>query len=232
MANTFAQLSADVAAVGGLDYSTESTTSDRWAKGGLRRLSRAGAWEWLRAHTSFALTAGDYSYALSAIASDFIRADTRTLRYAGTYLEWGSAQAIDEKLGPDWKEAVAADHGTPQYATRVGQEIWVGKIPSVSFVASNPSIYLYYYRSEAFSGNLYLPDDFYDCAVDAALAFGFTQEDDPRAGEMLQRVEQVHLPAMRAARLDIGQGDRMATPLWMLDNGSGLAGYGDGWVPE
>ena len=227
MANTFAQLSADVAAVGGLDYGEEQTTSDRWAKGGLRMIGRAGAWEWLRAHTSFSLTAGTYNYAFSTIASDLFRIDTRTVRVgASTYLEWGRIQNIDEFLGPDWKDA-GADRETPAYVTRVGNSLWVARIPDAVATVS-----FYYFRSEAYDGNLYLPDELYECAIEASLAFGFTQEDDPRADSMLQRFTSVHLPEMRSARLDIGRRDRMSLPQHLRAEESALDDYSGSWIGE
>lgn len=226
---TFAALSADVAAVGGLDYATEQTTSDRWTKAGLRMLNQAGAWEWLHAHTSFSFANADYDYNFSAIASDLFRIDARSIRYgdSATYLQWGHIQAIDEALGPDWKDSGAK--GTPQYATRVGNALWVATVPNAAFVADNPTGYFYYWRYENYTGTLYLPEDFYDCALDAALAQGYLQEDDPRATEMLSRVLQVHLPSMRGAKMDIGARDKMELPRWAREADSVLD-YGDGWV--
>ena len=226
---TFAALSADVAALGGLTYADESDDSDRWAKGGLRLINRAGAWEWLHAHTTFALTGGTYAYAFSTIASSLFRIDTKSIRYGSTYLDWYKSGEIDEILGPDWKDADAAE-GTPAYVTRVGNSLWLAQIPGDTFVAANANAAFYYWRNENYTGTLYLPEDFYDIAVDASLAFGFTQEDDPRAESMMARFQKIHVPEMRATKMDMGQRDRMHEPGWMRDSENIVDGYGDGPV--
>ncbi len=233
MPNTFATLSADVAAVGGLDYTSESTASDRWAKGGLRLIGRTGAWEWLHAHTSIGLVASQYNYALETYASDLQRIDTRTIRYGSQYIKWGHITRIDELLGPSWKDAGATE-GTPEYMTRVGGELWLARTPTAAFVAANPNVSFYYWKSEAFTdaANILLPDDFYECAIDASLAFGFTQEDDPRGDALLRRVMDVHIPEMRGFNMLIGSKDRMADPRHFIADESRLDGYGDGWVSE
>lgn len=227
MSSTFAQLSSDVAAMGGLDYTEEKVTSDRWAKGGLRMLNRAGAWEWLHTHTSFAFVANQYAYDLSTIASDLFRIATDTIRYGGTYLQWGAAKSIDQVLEPTWKDGSGL--GTPQYAARVGNQLWVATVPNTAFVTDHPTGYFYYFRAENYTGTLYLPDEFYDCAVDSALAFGFTQEDDPRAQEMLMRVQQIHLTSMLGAKLDIGARNQMSLSRSASGQESILSDYGDGW---
>lgn len=228
--STFAALSADVAAVGGLDYTSEQTAADRWTNGGLRMISRAAPWEWLHAYTSFNLTANDYDYPFSTIASTLFRIDIRSVRYgdATQYLKWGNIQAIDEALGPDWRDS-SANAGTPQYVTRVGNELWVADMPSAAFIADNPTVYFAYWRHEVSTGTLYLPDEFYEIAVDASLAYGFTQEDDPRGDPMMTRWRLIHLPEMRGTRLDIGARDQMANPRHFAD-GSRLDDYGDGWL--
>ena len=225
---TFATLSADVAAVGGLDYTSESVTSDRWAKGGLRMINRSGAYEWLHAYTSFSWVADQYNYPFSTIASDLFRIDTKSIRFGGSdsFLSWGHINRIDDILGVSWKDG--AGLGTPLYATRVGNSLWVATVPDAAFVSDYPSVFFYTSPTENYTGEIYLPEEFYDIAIDAALAFGFTQENDPRSREFQDRFRVTHIPAMFGAKMDIGNRDRLQTPEWMSVHSSRMDDYGDG----
>ena len=218
MSITFAQLQAEVSAVLGIDDTDEATNAARFTKAGLRAISRAGAWEWLHTYYSTGITtvAGTYAYALP---TDLYRIDTRSIRTGGrnSFLGWRRQGWIDDQLGPDWKDS-GSDNGTPQYATRVGNNLWVATKPSQTWVSSNALIYFYYWLSEPASGTLYLPDSYVDVAVQAALCYAYLAEDDPRADSMLNRWQNVYLPELRGAKLDMGDGNRMNDTAWMTDD--------------
>lgn len=212
---TFAELQAEVAAVLGIDNTDEATNAARFTKAGLRAISRAGAWEWLRAHYGTGITTvpGTYAYSLP---SDLYRIDTRSIRTGGinSYLQWRKANWLDEYLGPDWKDS-GADNGTPQYATRVGSSLWIARKPDSTWAAANTKIYFYYWRSEPSSGTLYLPDDLADVAVQAALTYGYLAEDDGRAESQLAKWNNFYLPELRGSKLDMNFEDQMYSPDWM-----------------
>ena len=221
---TFLELYTEVASLGGIAVSDEAASASAWAKGGLRAIARAGAWEWLRAQGDATLAAGTYLYDFE---TDFFRLDCKTVRYggSGTGLDYRRMNWIDANLDPDWKDAATAN-GTPFYCSRFGNQLVVAAKPSAAFVAAHPTLYYYYWRTEAYSGALYLPDEFLEVAVQASLAYGMLQENDGRADSLLQRFNQIYLPEMRGARLDIGSNDEVMPPDWMLDGGSAWA-YGD-----
>lgn len=212
MSTTFAQLQAEVAAVLGIDNTDEATNAARATKAGLRAISRAGAWEWLHAVGSpITLTAGTYEYSL---ASDIFRIDTKSIRTGGrnTVLTWRTQKWLDEYLEPDWKDS-GSDNGTPQYATRFGTKLWLARKPDSSF-AANTCKYIYW-RSEPSSGNLYLPEEFTDVAVQAALAYWWLAEDDNRAESQLSKWNNFYLPELRGSKLDMNFEDQMYSPDWM-----------------
>jgi len=239
MTTSFSDAKAEVARIGGLDTDNadDAASATAWTKGGLRMIGRAGAWPWLRYAISFTMVADQYAYPLSGIASDLWRLDSRSLRYGGqtSRLRWAATpESIDEQLGPAWKDASAAS-GTPQYATRMGADLWIANKPSQTFIDSNPTMSGYGWRHENYdedadinSGNLLLPDEFMEVIVDASLAHGWNEEGDQRAVEMLQRWRQVHLPEMMGVKLDVGAGDRMIPPDWAYWGYTGLDDYGDG----
>ena len=230
MATTFAQLQAEVSAVLGIDDTDESTNAARFTKAGLRAISRAGAWEWLHTYysTGITTTTGDYDYALP---TDLYRLDTRSVRTGGreSYLGWRNIRWIDGHLGVDWKDS-GSDNGTPEYVTRLGNNLWIATKPSLTWVTANAKLYFYYWLTEVSSGTLYLPDEYLDVAVQAALIYGMISEDDPRADSMLQRWQQVYLPELRGSKLDMHSGDQVLSPSW-FDNtdDSGGTDAGDGY---
>lgn len=221
MATTFAQLQAEVAAVLGIDNTDEATNAARFTKAGLRAIERAGAWEWLHAEgTAITLTAGTYSYSL---ASDLFRIDTRSIRTGGrsTILSWRKQAWLDEYLEPDWKDSATAN-GTPQYATRVGNSLWIARKPDSTY-AANTIKYLYW-RSDVSSGTLYLPDPYVDIAVQAALIYSYLAEDDVRAESQLAKWNNFYLQELRGAKLDMHFEDQLYSPDWMIataDDGMG-----------
>lgn len=226
MSTTFAQLQAEVAAVLGIDNTDEATNAARFTKAGLRAISRAGAWEWLRTHYSTGIVpvAGTYSYSLP---SDLYRLDTRSIRTGGinSYLSWRKANWIDEYLGPDWKDS-AADNGTPQYATRVGNNLWIARKPDSTWAAANTKIYFYYWMTEVSTGTLMLPDEYVDIAVQAALAYAYLSEDDSRSESQLAKWNNFYLPELRGTKLDMNFEDQMNSPDWMTftdDRGEGYS---------
>lgn len=212
---TFTELSQEVARIGGLEYANESASSDAWAKAGLRAIARAGAWPWLKASFELSLVADQYAYNFSDIASDLFRLNTRTIRYGGpnSFLRWVDEDTVDADLGPAWKDS-GTDGGTPKYVFRFGNQLWLAKKPSAEFVASNAKIYGYYWREENFSGTLYLPDPFFECAVVASLAHGWAEEDDPRCEQYKGIWRNDSLPQMYGTTLDVGARDRMDPPTW------------------
>ena len=229
MAITFEDLETEIARVGGLDTdgTDDATSAEAWAKAGLRKLARAGAWPWLRYAWTYTFVALDYDIAISSLASDLWRIDTRSLRYGGkgTHLAWGTPESIDGRVGFDWRENTIG--GTPLYATRMGVELWIAPKPSATFVASNPTLYGYGWRSEPSTGTLYLPEEFLEVAVDAGLSFGWAEEDDPRAVEKERMFRQVHLPEMMSLHMDVGDLDRMFGPSWSYNAYESIDDYGD-----
>lgn len=229
MSLTFASLQTEVARRGGIDETDEADTAAAWTRAGLNHISLAGAWTWLKAHftlpESGSQTAGDYSWALPA---DCFRVAVKTVRYGGkeTFLAYRRIDFIDNYYGPDWKDA-SADNGTPRLITRVGNELWTAPKPSAAHLTSYPSLMGYYWRREPASGTLYLPDEFREAAVCAALAEGWLQEDDPRAEKQLDRFEKYWCPRMMGATLDVGAGDNVESPGWMDQAYEGSANYGD-----
>lgn len=237
MSTTFSDLKTEIARLGGLGSSDDDTDSAAaWGKGGLRMIGRAGAWPWLRRTISVTLVADQYNYDLADIASDLWRIDTKSLRTGGfnSYLDWNIIEAIDHELGPDWKNS-STDSGTPEYACRFGTELWIAGKPSSTFVSSNPRLYGYGWRYENWdedssvnNGNLLIPDVFFEIAVEASLAYGFTEEDDPRANDCLMRARQMIREEMMGAKLDVGADDRMFPPDWAYHSWAALDDYGDG----
>lgn len=230
MALTFASLQTRVARRGGIDETDEATTAADWVKAGLNHISLMGAWSWLK--TSLTLpasgsqTAGDYSYALP---TDFFRLAAKSVRYGGkeTKLVYRRIDWIDDYLGPDWKDS-GSDNGTPRFITRVGNELWVAPKPSQDHLDDYPYLYGYYWRREPSSGTLYLPDEFEEAAICAALAEGWLQEDDPRADQQLRRLEQYWYPKMLGTTLEVGAGDQVEPAEWMNQPYDGMQGnYGD-----
>ena len=227
---TFAEVQSEVQRVGGLDSSiaADTTSGAAWTAMGLRAIVRAAPWSWLRRTIEITLVGDTYEYAFSDFASDLFRLDAKSIRYGGKddYLEWGAIESVDDVLGPDWKDS-GTDAGTPEYVTRFGNNIWVAKKPSDDFVASYPILYGYGWRNEPSSGELYLPDPYFEVAVEASLAYGWYEEDDPRAQEKLAHLHRVLLPEMMGAQLDINAGDRLQEPAWMSHSRDNFEDYGD-----
>jgi len=189
---------------------------------------------WLRRSFEVTLVADQYNYAMADIASDLWRIDSKSLRYGdrSTFLTWGDLDAIDSELEPSWKDAATAS-GTPQYATRQGLELWIAGKPSEAFVADHPTLYGYGWRMEnisedsgANSGYLWLPQPLMGAAVTGALAYGWDEEDDPRADKMLGRFQNVWVPRLRAFEFDSNVNNTMIAPSFAYDNEIG-DDYGD-----
>lgn len=237
MPYTFTELVTEVKRVGGLGDSTEDGVSGTaWAKGGLRMISRAGAWPWTRCQWEVTLVENDYDYAFSAISSVLWRIDTKTLRYGGksTEITWASPEGIDASLGPDWKDS-SGTAAAPAYATRFGTDLWIAPKPSAAHIASNPKIYGYGWQTENIamtstinSGKLLLPDEFIEIAVECSLAYGFTEEDDPRAESKMNLARVLIREDMMGCKLDVGAHDRMLPPDWSYHRYIELDAYGDG----
>lgn len=236
---TFDQLSQEVANIGGLEYAAESAKANAWAKAGLRHIARCAPWPWLRAQFSIALVADTYEYAFSTYLSDCFRLDTRSVRYGAgreARLRWRNDDFIDAFYGPGWKDSGGVA-GNPEFVTRFGNALWVARKPSVAFIASNPTLYGKYWRTENYDGTLYLPDEFFECAVHAALAHGWAEEDDARAEQYKQLFKTQDLVEMMGATLDVGAEDRMQIPAWAHHPYEGINdlddeaswGYGDSY---
>ena len=235
MPKTFTQLSAEVARVGGLGTSADDLTSaDAWAEQGLMKISTDGAFEWLRKAFEINLVADQYNYALSDIDETIWRIDSRSLRYGGrgSYLNWGQLDAIDSELEPSWRDSDGTS-STPQYATRVGLEIWVAGKPSAAFVAEHPKVEGFGWCTDNVAedatvngGKLLLPDPFFQAAVTAALAYGWDEEDDPRADKMLGRYQNLWLERMRSLELNVNANHAMIAPSYVYDASMG-DDYGD-----
>uniref|UniRef100_A0A6H1ZCF4 Uncharacterized protein n=1 Tax=viral metagenome TaxID=1070528 RepID=A0A6H1ZCF4_9ZZZZ len=235
--STFTELKTEVSRASGMGKSSADVENvAAWAKGGLRMIGRAAAWPWLRRSITVTLVADQHNYAFSTIASDLWRIDTKSLRYAGrdSYLAWGDPEQLDNQLGPDWKDSTGTS-GTPQYACRFGVELWIASKPSTTFVASYPSVYGYGWRNENYTGdstinggNLLLPDEFFEIAVESSLAFGFLAEDDPRAGTELNRARMMIREEMMGAAIDLGAHKQMIVPGWARQSWSSTDDYGDG----
>ena len=232
MAITFDQLATEVARIGGIDDSDESAAGDAWTKGGLRAISRMGTFPWLKARGKFALSDGTFEYAFSAnlnpagaASNDIFRLDTKSFRYGGwnTYLAWERAERIDANLGPDWKDD-SDDTNTPEYVTRFGNNIWIAQKPGASFVADYPHLHFYYWRSEPSTGDLYLPPELTEIAVDFALAYGWYQEDDPRAIEKQRICETSHRETLLGITFDVG----FETNLRGIESFDAMSDYGEG----
>ena len=166
------------------------------------------------------MTAGTYEYSL---ASDLFRIDTKSIRTGGrsTVLSWRTQRWIDEYLEPDWKDSDSVN-GTPQYATRFGTKLWLARKPDTTY-AANTIKYLYW-RSDVSTGALYLPDDFLDVAVQAALAYWYLAEDDPRSESQLAKWNNFYLPELRGSKLDMNFEDQMYSPDWMFHTSDGMDG--------
>jgi hypothetical protein len=237
VAINFTEFTTEVARVGGLGTSTDDGTSaTAWAKGGLRMICRAAAFPWLRVAWELTLVEGTYNYAFSGISAVLWRIDAQSLRYGGKGCElvWGSVAAIDAALGPNWKDSDAGNV-TPQYAARFGADLWIAGKPSAAHIAAHPKIMGYGWQQENFaktatinSGNLLLPDEFIEIAVECALAFGFTEEDDPRAEVKMSMATKLIREDIMGCRLDVGTGDRMLPPDWAYHQYDGVSDYGDG----
>ena len=213
----------------------DTTSVAAWAKGGLRLMSRAAPWPWAKVAFSWTLTADTYAYNLRSIDSTLIRVASKEFRYGGrtTYLKWRPVDILDRALEPSWKDA-SGSTGTPQYITRVGVQLWVAGKPSQAHIDSYPTVYGYGWRHENWDadaningGHLLLPDDFFEAAVECALAYGFHEEDDPRAETFLNRWLNVYKPDMLGA-LDPGANDRMVVPTWAYYTEDTDDRYGDG----
>lgn len=246
MAITWGAFKDEVAALGQLDTVDDANMVSVWAKGGLNRYVNAGAFVWLKNTFEVTLVEGQYSYPFNGhdgddtddFATDLFRFDTKSLRFGGkrTYLIWTPSHlALDASLGPDWKDS-ATDNAGLQYATRFGNNLWVAKKPSASFIADHPTLYGYYWRSEntenGDAGILYLPDTFLEHVVIAALAYGLKTEDDPEWSRYQDLWRTVYLPEMFSATLDVGANDQMLTPNWANYDHDGFGQYGDGAVVD
>lgn len=226
---TFTELTTEVTRLGGLGDATEdSASATAWAKGGLRMIGRAAPWTWLRISWTLSLVADQYAYALSSLDTNLWRLKVNSLRYAGTttYLGWRTPEEIDSILEPTWKDAATAG-GTPQYATHFGNNLWIAGKPSAAHIASYPSLYGYGWRKENYDGALFLPDEFFEIAVEASLAYGFTEEDDPRADNYLARAQRSIREEMMGAELDVGANMHLKMPSWAGERWAGVANYGD-----
>jgi len=235
--STFTDLKTEVTRFGGMgDDSLDTASVAAWAKGGLRMIERAAPWPWYETHLSFTLTAGTYRYSLYDIDSSVWRVDTRSFRYGGKTerLQWGTIRGIDAALGPDWRDSSSANT-TPEYICRLGVELWVAGKPSASHVASYPTVYGYGWRHDNWDedadvngGRLLLPDAWFEVAVECSLAYGYHEEDDPRADTFLTRFRQVHYPEMLQT-LDVGANDQMRAPVWADMGYETVDNYGDGY---
>lgn len=231
MAVTIDDLETEIASVGGFDATEEASTITRFAIAGLRQISLAGAWPWLKAAFNFDLVEGQYAYDIPTyVGADAMRLDVQSLRFGGDRapLTWTRAEAIDTHLGAEWK-ADATPDGSVEFAARMGNELWLARKPSDTWIASKPTLYGYYFRREPTTdgATLYLPDEFLPCALHASLAYGWLAEDDPRASEMMMRFEQTDLPRMRGFQQQIGDFDRLEEPDWMRYGHEGWGNYGD-----
>ena len=54
--------------------------------------------------------------------------------------------------------------------------------------------------------------------MQAALIYGYLAEDDGRADGMLQKWQNVYLPELRGAKLDMNSGDQIKAPDWYWDS--------------
>lgn len=236
--STFTDLETEIARYGGMGSDTLDTASvTAWAKGGLRMIERAAPFPWYETALSWSLVADQYAYELYDIDAAVWRMDTRSFRYGGETekLRWGVVRSIDAALGPSWRDAATAS-GTPQYICRMGTQLWVAGKPSAAFVASNPTVYAYGWRHDNYDedvsvngGRLLLPDAYFEVAVECALAYGYHEEDDPRAETFLSRFRQVHYPEMLGT-LDVGANDQMRAPRWASISHDTVENYGDGYL--
>ncbi|KKN16000.1 hypothetical protein LCGC14_0980250 [marine sediment metagenome] len=217
MALTVAELEADIALVGGFDPDDESADIAKYRLAGLRAIARAGAWTWLRKSFSFTMEDDVYQYDMTDSTynmDDLFRLDTKSIRSSGstTVLTWRTLTQIDARLGPQWKDD-DTDATQPIQATRVGNELWLAPKPGTEFIAATPTLHGYGWRREPTSGNLYIPEEFSQFAVNAALAFGLRADDDPEWREFF-KIFQENILEMRGTTLNVGELDKVESPDW------------------
>jgi len=171
----------------------EEADVQHWAQAGIERVENEMAWDHLGDDFTITLVEDQYKY---DFPDAFYKFDEESLRYAGegSYLKHERRPAnIDGILGPTWRDA-ATDPSTPEYWALQGPKIWIGPKPSATFVAANPTVYGYGWKSDLFAINaitdptdsaevnavsLLMPAYLVELYVQAALAEGLQQEDDP-----------------------------------------------------
>jgi len=173
--------------------SDEEQDIQHWVTAGIERVENEMAWPHLGDDFTITLAADTYEYDLP---NSIYRIDEESMRYAGegSYLKHERRPAnIDGVLGPTWRDS-GTDASTPEYWCLVGQKLWIGPKPSTAFVAANPTIYGYGWKSDLYAisqisdttdstevdaVSLFVPLFLRELYVMAALAEGLQQEDDP-----------------------------------------------------
>lgn len=199
-----------------LNRSVQESDVEQWGKAGIEAVEMAEAWEYLREPYAISLVAGQYRYAYpdNNELSEFApleRIDEMSLRYGAKitqYIGWvARPEMIDRNanFGPGWRDAAGAT-GTIELATQGrNRELWVAKKPSTEFVADFPTLYAYGWTSDLHtigagsttdSTVLRIPVWAAQCYVNAAMATGLQQEDDPD----WQRFRQLHRDDLQRLR--------------------------------
>jgi hypothetical protein len=176
-----------------------------WTEAAIERVENELPWNYLRAELTISLVADQYLYDMPDL---FRRIDAETLRYGGegTYLKYERRpERIDGQLGPQWRDS-STSPATPLYWCEFGQQIMVGPKPSSEFIATNPTLYGYGWKSDLFAIEnladktdktevdaltLMIPLWLRELFVVAALAEGLQQEDDREWADMENKYEKL-----------------------------------------
>jgi len=196
------------------DISTAGSDDDldtkEWVKQAILHVQKADDFRCHKAAFSLttattpALTAGTYAYALRTLLSDYRKLQGDSLRYGTHGIGWCEGpEAIDETLGPEWKDGT--ESGAPDYATIVGNNLWLGPNPSASWITDYgvAGVRGYYFRGEDVTSanwedaDLLFGDDFYTEVVEVSLIYALQTEDDSTFQTLLQQWEAVGLTRLR-----------------------------------
>lgn len=157
-----------------------------WAKSGIEKVEQEEAWYWNKSAITITLIADTYEYAWP---TNIRRYDAKSFHYGSRpYLGFlREPTTMDDELGPTWRLA-SGTAGSPRFFCEFGRAFWIGPKPSTSFVASNPTIYYYGWKTDlptmydsasTDATTLMIPYEAVDLYTTAALVAGLQQEDDP-----------------------------------------------------
>ena len=202
-----------------LDRSDESDDVVRYAKAGIELVEAEDSWSWLYKEYTITLAGDTYAYNWPDGLEKF---DANTFRYggSGTYLSYARrVENIDNYLGPNWRDS-GGTTGTPKHFSDFARQFWLAPKPSTDFVTANPTLYLYGFSSDLITANdadtidstaLLIPDRCANTYVEAALAVGLQQEDDPD-WKTYQQVFDANIQRLRAFDVSVASTDEVLLP--------------------